>query len=315
MRALPVPLHTRLLTLTLAAEGEAECQLVGRLVDVRKRGFATLAGVLNGPGVVHDMELRLTLRRDDLSIRAAVLRMRAVPFPAGPGTRGESCTDNEAGIGKIIGLALDGPVVPALYRAVGGPRGCFHVFTLLRLFAPSARWAVRRGLGRSPGRSFVRTVVVDGFDDEPHLRMRGTLTDVHYAPGTIERPGDVFEAEMNAAITVPALNVGAIEGLHRGGDASWTEESLAGLNGASMARGYSTRVEEVVPPSIAPLRDLLLMVQPTVFQCLPGLGSEVGSMRRGRREGPASAADSCSMWRQDGPLMAAVARETNVGTH
>jgi hypothetical protein len=316
MRPLPIPLHTRLMTLTLAAEGEDEYAASGRVLDVRKRGMVPLAGFLNGPGVVHDMELRLTLGRDDLRIRSAALRMRAVPFPSGPGTGGESCRDNEAGAGRIVGIALDGSVAPGLYRAVGGPRGCFHVFTLLRLLAPSVVWAVRHGLARTAGRAFVRTIVVDGFDSEPHLRMRGTLTDVHYASGSPERVAHVFEAEVEAEVTLPDLAVGALEARHRRGTQAWTDDGLAGLPalaGASVARGYSLRIAELIPTTLAPLRELLLMVQPTVFQCMPSLAA--GSMRRGRREGPGSAADSCSMWRHDGPLLAAVARESDVGAH
>jgi len=99
MRALPNPLHTRLLMLTLGQEGASEHAVAARVVDVRKRGMVPLLGLLNGPGVVHDMELRLTVGRDDLTIRAASLRMHEVPFPAGPGTRGESCRDNESGTG------------------------------------------------------------------------------------------------------------------------------------------------------------------------------------------------------------------------
>ena len=317
MRSLPIPLHTRLVTLTLGARGDAEYAVAGRVLDLRKRGRVPLAGVLNGPGVVHDMELRLTVGRDDLRVRSAVLGMHAVPFPAGPGTGGESCRDNEAGADRLVGVALDGGAAP-LYRAIGGPRGCFHVFTLLRVLAPSVVWAIRRGLARDVGRSFVRTIVVDGFGVEPHLRMRGTLADLHYAPGTTERLADAFDGEVEVEVTLPELTVGGVEARHRRGDDAWSHDGLAALPallGASMARGYSMKIDELIPPALAPMRELLLMVQPTVFQCMPSLDEEIGAQRRGRREGPASAADSCSMWRQDGPLLAAVARGTSVGAH
>jgi hypothetical protein len=264
------------------------------------------------------MELRLTVGRDDLRVRSAALQMHAVPFPAGPGTGGESCRDNEASADRVVGVALDGSAGPALYRAVGGPRGCFHVFTLLRVLAPSVVWAIRRGLVRDAGRSFVRTIVVDGFGVEPHLRIRGTLADVHYAPGSVERLADAFDGEVEVEVTLPDLTVGGVEARHRHGSDAWSHDGLAALPallGASMARGYSLKVDDLVPAALAPMRELLLMVQPTVFQCMPSLGEEVGAMRRGRREGPASAADSCSMWRQDGPLLAAVARGTSVGAH
>jgi len=274
-----------------------------------------LLGLLNGPGVVHDMELRLTVGRDDLTIRAASLRMHEVPFPAGPGTRGESCRDNESGIGRIVGIALDGGVGPALFRAVGGPRGCFHVFTLLRLIAPSVVSAVRRGLARTDGRSFVRTIVVDGFDAEPRLRMHGTLTDMYYAAGASETLEDAFEAEVDVEVGVPSLTVDAAEARHRRRTGAWWPEDVTALAGASVARGYGLRVDDVVPRPLAPLRELLLMVQPTVFQCMPSIGGGPGSMRRSRREGPGSAADSCSMWRAGGPLLAAVNGGSGVGAH
>lgn len=306
MRALPNPLHTRLLTLTLAREGPSEHAVVARVLDVRKRGVVPLAGLLNGPGVVHDMELRLTLGGDDLTIRSAALRMREVPFPKGPGTQGESCRDNEAAIGRVIGVALGGAAGPALFRAVGGPRGCFHVFTMLRLLAPSVVWAVRHGPARRGGRSFVRTIVVDGFDAEPVLRMRGTLTDMHYADGAPETLADSVEAEVDLDVAVPSLAVVSIEARHRSSTGPWSRDDVAPLVSASVARGYGLKVDEVVPATLAPLRQLLLMVQPTVFQCMPSIGSDPANMRRSRREGPGSAVDSCSMWRAGGPLLAAV---------
>ena len=49
MRALPNPLHTRLLMLTLGQEGASEHAVAARVVDVRKRGMVPLLGLLNGP--------------------------------------------------------------------------------------------------------------------------------------------------------------------------------------------------------------------------------------------------------------------------
>jgi hypothetical protein len=274
-----------------------------------------VAGRLSGPGLVHDMGVRLRIGLPDLVIRSADLVMSTVPFPGGPSTSGESCRDNEAKFGNVVGLRFGRGFVVGLQRTLGGPRGCFHVFTLLRLLAGSVPWAVRNGIERERGRAFSRTVSVDGLWDGTRLELRGSLVDVRYGPGATDRLADGFEAEAETAVTLPGFDVVDVAGRHRRADVSgwgpWSEAGLEGmlqLCGQSMARGYSLVLDDAVSPAgaLAPVRELLAMLQPVAFQCLPGLTVDDGRPHPARRSDPMSAIGSCAMWRQDGPLAASV---------
>ena len=55
--------------------------------------------------------------------------------------------------------------------------------------------------------------------------------------------------------------------------------------------------------AMQPLMHLLFMLAPAMLQCMPSLIEEL-NVRPRRAEGPHAAADSCHMWRTDGPLLA-----------
>ena len=257
---------------------------------------------------------------DDLSIRAARLTMPSVPFPAGGDGRGESCRDTEDGFSRVVGLGLGQGFLSSLQRAVGGPRGCFHVFTLMRLVAPSVAWAITAGAARREGRGFERTVVVDGIRQGAGLLLRGTLADLHYASAPQERLQARFEGEATIEVALPSLVVAGVELRVRGSDGSWAAEDpevTGALEGESLVRGYSLKVGDLLPPRgpRAPLRELLLMVQPVAFQTMPSLSDDQPGNSGARPNTPGVALDSCFMWRRDGALVAEVQRRTDAGSH
>src|SRR5439155_1396178 len=49
------PLHTRALSVVLAARADGKLDVHGAVLDLRKRGFVPVAGDLQGAGVIHDM--------------------------------------------------------------------------------------------------------------------------------------------------------------------------------------------------------------------------------------------------------------------
>jgi hypothetical protein len=313
-----------MLSLHLAGAGADEIAVEARILDLRKRGLVGIGGVVNGPGVVHDMVVRLRVSRSDLAVRAAELAMRAVPFPGGAHTAGESCRDNERRFAAVVGLRLGQGFLSGLQRSIGGARGCFHVFTLLRLLGPSIVWATSRDLHREEGRSFSRTVWIDGVWEEPVLRLRAALTDLRYAPGSAERVVELLEGQAEAQIGVPGVVVGSLAASYRAGApevrSPWTTaglEQLGTLAGSSLLRGYGLAVDHAVSPRgpLAPMRELLLMLQPVAFQCMPSLADAHGAAEPGRRGGPLAARDSCAMWRHDGPLMAEMGRRPDAWAH
>jgi hypothetical protein len=304
-----------MLTLRLAAEGADALVADGRILDVRKRGVISIAGQVNSPGVVHDMAIRLVLDRRSLEVRSAGLRMPSVPFPDGVGHAGETCRDNEAGFARVIGLTLGPGFTARLQRTIGGPRGCFHVFTIMRLLGPTVEWS----LADTDHRPFERAVVIDGLRTAAGLTLRGTLADARIAEGA-RGAADTFEADAELSLEMPGLIVSGLAERHRRGGGPWSEadlENVEGIAGMSILRTYGLAIERVVSARgpLAPVHQLLLMLQPVAFQCMPALSGVRAEVSPARRAGPVAAVDSCSMWRRGGPLLATLQEGTDAGAH
>ena len=300
----------------------------GRIFDLRKRGVVPLAGKLQGPGVVHDMAVRLQLDYPGLHIRAVEPSMSAFPFAPGPATRGEGCPDRLPDVQRLVGASLRAGYGPTLMETVGGPRGCFHIFTLLRLIGPTIEAVVAREQARRPSSGmspaagsplFARSVIVDGMKGEGiSIVLRGMLFDLHYPPGADALPLEEeleasFEATADMEIGVPSMAIttgsGRVRRSGAGIEALGSWESVAtidGLIGRSMMKGYTAQVQELFAGTadLGPLQHLLFMMAPTLMQCFPSLAEEL-ELRPRRAEGPHAAVNSCHMWRADGPLVAA----------
>jgi len=299
----------------------------GRIFDLRKRGIVPLAGKLQGPGVVHDMAVQLHLDCPELRIRDVQASMSAFPFAPGPATRGEGCPDRLPDVQRLVGASLRDAFGPTLTAHVGGPRGCFHVFTLLRMLGPTIEWAIDRERARHPSNGavvagspiFSRSLIVDGLKPTGWgLVLRGTLFDLHYPPGAESLPleeelEESFEAIVDVETQIPTMAVIAGSGRVRrsgpGIDAlgSWEPVARVGdLVGRVMFTGYSAQVQQLFAGTtgLEPLQHLLFMLAPTLMQCMPSLIEEL-EMRPRRAEGPHAAVDSCHMWRADGPLVVA----------
>src|SRR5512135_649374 len=212
----PTPLHTRMISLRLAWGAAGRLIAQGRIFDLRKRGIVPLAGKLQGPGVVHDMAVGLVLDYPSLCIRAVEPSMSAFPFAPGPATRGEGCPDRLPDVQGLVGVSLRDSYGATLMDTVGGPRGCFHIFTLLRLIGPTIESVAAREQSRRASRAmppipgsplFARSVIVDGMKGEGiSILLRGTLFDLHYPPGADALP---LEEEMEAGVEATAdLEVG-----------------------------------------------------------------------------------------------------------
>jgi hypothetical protein len=323
-----IPLHTRMIALRLAW-GDGGCLVAhGRIFDLRKRGVVPLAGKLQGPGVVHDMAVRLQLDYPGLRIRSIEPSMSAFPFAPGPATRGEGCPDRLPDVQQLVGAMLRDGYGSTLMETVGGPRGCFHIFTLLRLIGPTIEAVVEREQARRPRSNaapasgnplFARSVIIDGMKGEGiAIVLRGMLFDLHYPPGADALPLEEeleasFEAAADLEVAVPSMEITTGSGRVRRSGAgiealgSWESVATVGqLIGGSMMKGYTRRVQELFAGTtgLLPLQHLLFMMAPTLMQCFPSLAEEL-ELRPRRAEGPHAAANSCHMWRADGPLLAA----------
>jgi hypothetical protein len=319
------PLHTRMISLRLTWGEAGRLEATGRIFDLRKRGLVPLGGKLQGPGVVHDMAVRLQLDYPALRIQAIEPSMSAFPFAAGPATSGESCVDRLPDAQRLVGTSLRDGYGPALFEQVGGPRGCFHVFTLLRLLGPTIEWAVAREQARRPDTGSVaagsplcaRSVIVDGMKAAGFgLVLRGMLFDLHYPPGADALPleeemDESFEATADVEIELPSMGIVASAGrIRRAGPTiaapgEWRDVAAAGeLVGRAMFKGYTAQVQALFGSGteMQPLVHLLFMLAPAMLQCMPSLIEEL-NVRPRRAEGTHAAVDSCHMWRAGGPLL------------
>ena len=136
--------------------------MVGRLRDTRpwaEDGAAV--------ATVHDMELRVTVRNDDLVITEAEAAMHTFPHTECPGI--------VAAFAGLVGLSVARGYTREVQSRFGGPRGCTHLEQLARSLGPVVVQAVtsRRALAVSRGEA-----------DGPHLRHAAVR-----GPGTAATSG------------------------------------------------------------------------------------------------------------------------------
>ncbi len=324
------PLHTRLITVRLS-RAEDECVLVkGRLVDVRKRGIVPMPGKLRGPGVIHDMGATVWLERRGLIIRRIEPAMYTYPFLAAPQTRGEWCGGRLGDIQQLVGLELPATerYGEKLTELIGGPRGCFHMFTLLRLLGPSAVWAIRcehkqadsaGDFRPEPGSPIsARSIIVDGImREDRQLELHSVLSDIHYpfgpaGPSLDEAPETSIETAVSLRTGLPELKAADVAGrTRRSGPglkqvSPWEPvEAVARLDGLRLHKGFSAGVQRLFGDAdgTQPLTLLVLAMAPVVMQCLPGL-VDLLDLAKQLGKGPHPAIDSCHIWRTGGPLEA-----------
>lgn len=319
------PLHTRMISLRLVWGAPGSIIADGRIFDLRKRGIMPLAGRLRGPGVVHDMAVRLELLYPSLQIRSIQPTMSAFPFAASSVTRGEGCPDRLPDVQRLLGASLRQDWGTVLTREIGGPLGCFHIFTLLRVLAPTVEAVVDREQSLRPGHSgavagnpiFARSIVMDGMKGEGlKITLRGVLCDLYYRPDANALPledemEESFETTAELETELPSMAILAASGrVRRSGPDIDSMEAwapvprLGDLVGLTVVKGYTGEVQKIFAGSsgLQPVQHLLFMLAPTIQQCIPSMAEELETRPR-RVEGPHPATDSCHMFRANGPLI------------
>ena len=155
--------------------------VVGRLTD--SRPWAEDGSAV---ATVHDMELRVRVRTDDLAIVGATAVMHAFPHSECPGI--ESAFDG------LVGLNVARGYTRRVQSLFGGPRGCTHLEHLARSLGPVVIQAVtsRRALAVSRGESEDLLAGGGGTGspwarDSCHIWAEGGIADQKLAAGW--RPG------------------------------------------------------------------------------------------------------------------------------
>jgi hypothetical protein len=317
------PLHTRALSVTMAARADGRLDVRGSILDLRKRGFVPVAGDLQPAGTVHDMHLAGVVDPGTRTLASLAAEQRTVAFEPSALTAGESCRDPIARVRELAGARLDGGFSRRLGDALGGPRGCSHVLTLAHFLGATVARALALPLpaGHRPGERVVRRdLVIDGHEpDAGRLALAAQLTELVLAPAPpVARPMDrfaqVLEVRVALDVALPGLDVSGVQASERRRDtetlatAAWTPctdvvDALAGLRlGAGATATLLARLGDDV--ARAPHRDVALQLAPALVQCAAALSEPWAAGFQGDPSLVAMGGfpDSCYMWRRDGAL-------------
>src|SRR5256712_7042352 len=120
------PLHTRALSVVLAARAHGKLDAHGAVLDLRQPGFGPVAGDLQGAGVIHDMRLAGTIDPASATLETLAAEQRSVAFEPSAVTAGESCRDPIDRIAALAGTRLGDGWGPRRAPADCGPPGWSH---------------------------------------------------------------------------------------------------------------------------------------------------------------------------------------------
>ena len=323
------PLHTRTLSVTLSQEEPSRVRFRAYVLDLRKRGFAPVAGDLQGTGIIHHMRLDGRIDADGGRLEEISADMPTVAFEPSAATGFESCRDLSARIATLAGTALDDGYSRRVGAEIGGPRGCSHILTLAHLIGPTAAWALaqdrrlngERCARRPDERIFRRDVTIDGYETaDAGLKLTLQMNDLSFAPApALAPPMDRFAVQLEiragATVTLSDLAVRAIDASERrrnAGDfsrAAWVPRSttVAPLRGLSLRAGVTAALYRELGGAAddRPLLDALLQLAPTTVQCFAAFADRFAAQtsdNKAVRE-TGGLPDSCYMWRREGVLV------------
>ncbi|MGH9016608.1 MAG: DUF2889 domain-containing protein [Acidimicrobiales bacterium] len=121
-RPVRVPVHRRTIEFEAYDEGDS-LSVTGRLRDERPWAAET-----EGVEHVHDMDLTVVVRKDDLTITAAGAVMARFPH--------SECPSITTAFEDLVGLCISRGYTRAVQERFGGARGCTHLEQLARTIGP-----------------------------------------------------------------------------------------------------------------------------------------------------------------------------------
>ena len=173
----PVPLHRRTIAYEAFDAGET-LMVVGKLRDSRPWAEGTDAVAL-----VHDMELRVAVRVDDMTIVESEARMHTFPHA--------ECPAIEQAFAGLVGVSVARGYTREVQSRFGGPRGCTHLEQLARSLGPLVVQAVTSRRARAVSRGESSDLLSGGASpwarNSCHIWAEGGVADQKLAAGW--RPG------------------------------------------------------------------------------------------------------------------------------
>ena len=315
----------------------------GEVIDLRKASFVPMVDGLQTAGIIHHMTLDARVHPKTRVLESLETGQRAVAIEPSEATRGECCRDPASNLQALVGRAFDAGFKAELGRVFGGPRGCSHLLTLFHLAVSALPLAfdfeeaqlAETGEERRPGELFFRRAgFVDGFGPEDSvLQLAISLMDYHSAP--VASAKDRFallarqhEVRVLAEITVADVSFTSIHAAERErsaatlAEARWDDRGawLADLVGHPILPGLGKKLRrrfEARPEAAYGFLDACLQLAPGFVQCTPALADRMfdplaaSAAARATGKPPkipsfltsGGGANSCYMWREDGPLV------------
>ena len=127
-----LPVHVRSIRVEAAEDGLRQLVVTGTLVDERPRGGEKWFGV-EGPRVIHRMQLSLRVRHPDLVITEVEGGMEAHPY--------RICPDAVPSLQQLVGVSVRQGFTRAVNERLGRQRGCAHLTALIHAMAPVVKQA------------------------------------------------------------------------------------------------------------------------------------------------------------------------------
>jgi hypothetical protein len=124
------PIHSRTLDVEVCDTGDGAWVARGELVDLRKSGFAPVAGDLQMSGLLHHMRVHARIDPHTGILEEIDAEQPVVAFESSSLSCGESCRDPVDRIRALAGSTVASGFARHLNETIGGPRGCTHVLTL-----------------------------------------------------------------------------------------------------------------------------------------------------------------------------------------
>jgi hypothetical protein len=173
----PVPLHRRTLEYEAFDAGDS-LRMVGRLQDTRPWARDGQAVTL-----VHDIELRVTVRIADMTITESAAEMHTFPHAECPGIA--------PAFAGLVGLNVARGFTREVQSRFGGAKGCTHLEQLARSLGPAVVQAVTSGRALSVSRGESADLLTGGSSpwarNTCHIWAEDGIADQKLAAGW--RPG------------------------------------------------------------------------------------------------------------------------------
>jgi hypothetical protein len=167
----PLPLHRRSITYEAFTAGEDSMRMVASFVDQRPwRDYAPINGV------VHQMQLEVTVRVSDRTITSAQARMSAFPHAECP-----AITDS---FSQLVGLRVIGGFGREINKRFSGVLGCSHLHEMSRGLGPAIVQAAISWHSRNRAQAQeIQTRPSPGVADSCHVWARGGIGEQKFDAG------------------------------------------------------------------------------------------------------------------------------------